>query len=289
MNIHVTNNLGWSKLFPLQKALNFVGSRDSEPRDDVLLKETEGSADGSVQPRHAQLLDLKLHDTQGNPLYRLVNLTETVLRVGLREDDATNPAESAEMISVHSFEHIEVTIGQPIWIGNYRLMLTENSAPLAVNELATSTTRPQSTGSQNSADFLNNGQTNLRSAVIGLEVRLPYNKLAPDTTVDCTILIRNNGAKNAVQFQIDIEGLPPEAYDLADAGPVLFPGVPAEVMLRLKHPCTPALDAGEYQLLVRVTAPNFYLGERAVETRKLYVLPCYRYLLRKKDGRNHAN
>jgi hypothetical protein len=115
---------------------------------------------------------------------------------------------------------------------------------------------------------------------IGLALSLPRTiVLAPDQSVDGTIVVRNMGTESGVQFQIELEGLQEECYEMGP-GPILFPNAEKQVFLRLHHPRKPHPPAGEHQIAIRASAPDAYPGQSAVESRQINILPYYDHTLR---------
>ena len=115
---------------------------------------------------------------------------------------------------------------------------------------------------------------------IGLALSLPrVVVLAPDNPVDGTIVVRNMGTESGVQFQIELEGLEEDCYEMGP-GPILFPNAEKEVFLRLHHPRKPHPPAGEHQITIRASAPDAYPGQSAVEPRQANILPYYDHTLR---------
>ena len=115
---------------------------------------------------------------------------------------------------------------------------------------------------------------------IGLALSLPRTiVLAPDNPVDGRVVVRNMGNESGVQFQIELEGLQEECYEMGP-GPILFPNAEKEVFLRLHHPRKPHPPAGPNQIRIRASAPDAYPGQSAVESRQVDILPYHDHTLR---------
>lgn len=177
----------------------------------------------------------------GNYGYRLVNLGDAEIRVGAGGERTLAPRST-----------IQVGDGETFEIGDFTLIL-------------------RAAGAARQAAAAGSGH-------IGLDLRLPGTPLAPDRTMEGVILLGNLGEQSNVQFEVDVEGLPAECYEVEPA-PLLFPGAEEQVRLRVYHQGgRPA--AGNHQVCVRVTAPEAYPAEEATIARSITVLPCYRHRLR---------
>lgn len=114
---------------------------------------------------------------------------------------------------------------------------------------------------------------------IGLGLVLPRTVvLNPDQPVEGTVVVRNQGNESGVQFQLALEGLDENSYEMGP-GPILFPNAQKEVFLRLYHPRKPYPPAGEHQVHIRATAPDAYPGQSAVESRTVTITPYFDHAL----------
>jgi len=121
------------------------------------------------------------------------------------------------------------------------------------------------------------------STAIGLGLALPRTVvLSPDQPVEGAVLVRNLGTESGVQFQLELEGLDEASYELGP-GPILFPNAEKEVFLRLYHPRKPHPPAGAHHIRIRVTAPDAYPGQSAVESRDVEISPYRHHTLRLLD------
>ncbi len=87
-------------------------------------------------------------------------------------------------------------------------------------------------------------------------------------------MVRNLGDSTGRQYKLELEGLPPEWYDIKP-GPILFPTAEREVSMHLFHPRGPALPAGDHRIRVRATIPDAYPGECTTVSRIIRILPFY--------------
>ncbi len=112
---------------------------------------------------------------------------------------------------------------------------------------------------------------------IGVSIALSHTTLAPNEAIEGTVTISNIGELTGVQFDISLEGLSTNCFDL-EPGPLLSSGAETKVALRIFHRgALPA--AGHNQFSIRVVAPNSYPGEQVVLSQMIEVLPMYRHKL----------
>jgi hypothetical protein len=116
------------------------------------------------------------------------------------------------------------------------------------------------------------------SASIGIRLTFNSTHLRPDAPLDGTITVRNQGQAQGVQFQIDIEGIPSEYFEVGPA-PILFPNAEKNVPLRLIHPRSPGLPAGPVRITIRASAVDAYPGENVSVSREIQVEPYYHHVL----------
>ena len=85
--------------------------------------------------------------------------------------------------------------------------------------------------------------------------------------------IKNAGSQPNCQFQVDVEGLAQDCYQI-DPIPLMYPGAQEEVrVLIIHHGQTP--PAGPQQVLFKITAPESYPGERCVIQQSLFITPVF--------------
>jgi hypothetical protein len=244
--IRVTDRDGWQHEFALDKALLYIGSA---PGNDIVLPVDRGTG---VAARQLQLVALGDED----PRYRVVNLGPAEVR--LTAGDALAPRGVGIL-----------TDGDGLQLGDFSLAfhlgegldMPAQGATAGVQRRATAS----STGSRASGD-------------IGLSFDLPQTVLEAGHAVEGAITVRNAGDKPGVQFRIDLLGLPAGCYDMGP-GPILFPGAGKLVPLRIHHPRGPVPPAGDYRVVVRVSAPEAYPGQRAEAAATIHVAPYYRHAL----------
>jgi hypothetical protein len=212
----------------------------SDPRNDIVLEPARGAG---VAVRQLQVII-----GGGVAGYRLVNMGETELVVG---DGDTR-------LAPRTF--IDIASGERLRVGDFTLtFLGEGGSADAA--LTPGAARPASGG-----------------ANIGVRLSLPHTQLTPDHSLDGAVTVRNLGDKPGVQFKIEVEGLDPGWYDIGP-GPVLFSGAEKDVFFRLRHPKQPKPAAGPLQLRLRVTAPAAYLGESALASQTIQIMPYHAYSL----------
>ncbi|MCD4737675.1 MAG: FHA domain-containing protein [Anaerolineae bacterium] len=173
--------------------------------------------------------------------YRLVNLGDTEIVL-----------EGETLLRLGHHATREVSAGQRIRVGEFTLLFQGNGC------------------------VLNPGDA---SETIGLRVILPERCLSAERSIEGAVIIRNQGSQPSVQFQLLLEGLPPESYYLG-AVPLLFPGAEKSVSFRLSHPRSPTFPAGTQRFTVRATAPSAYPGESATVSQMIEIVPFYAHELR---------
>src|SRR5829696_9423695 len=97
--LEITDKEGWKKVFPLEKAIIYVGS---DPRNDVALDPTRGSG---VSRRHLQLISV------GNGAgYRLINMGDADVRLGAHGETSLPPR-----------AFVELNPGEKVQVGDFVL------------------------------------------------------------------------------------------------------------------------------------------------------------------------
>lgn len=99
--VTVIDRGGWTKEYPLQKAIVHIGS---DPRSDIVLEPGRGSG---VAPRHAQLIAV----SGSGQDYRLVNLADSDIRLGPDNSQALSPLSSMGLAN-----------GQQLTLGDFTLI-----------------------------------------------------------------------------------------------------------------------------------------------------------------------
>ncbi len=247
--IDISDKDGWRREFPLQKTITFIGS---DLRNDIVLERHHGSG---VEPRHLQLLALP-----GSAQYRLVNLGNYEIVLGAGSNRTLAPRASQDIGNNEVVRVGEFTLTFHITAGRSEPALpVVGGAPL--------------TGGMPSADV--SGTSN----VIGVTLLLPTTQLMINQTLDGSLKIKNRGNRPGAQFKIELEGWPPEAYQMGP-GPMLFPNAEKEVFFKLRYPQTPNFLAGEHKITVRVSAPEAYLGAQAVVTQVVHIMAQYTHTMK---------
>jgi len=109
--LEVTDKEGWRKVFPLEKAIIYVGS---DPRNDVTLDAGRG---GGVSRRHLQLISVG-----GGAGYRLINMGESDVRLGAHGETSLPPR-----------AFVELNPGEKVQVGDFVLRF-EGEAPLMLED-----------------------------------------------------------------------------------------------------------------------------------------------------------
>jgi hypothetical protein len=118
-----------------------------------------------------------------------------------------------------------------------------------------------------------------QSESIELGLTLTTTSLSPDRPLDGKVTLRNTGNAAGVQFHLELKGFAPDSYEL-EPGPILFPNADAELALRLHHPRSPEMVAGNHRITIRATAPLAYPNEFAEVSRAIQVMPFFYHKLR---------
>jgi hypothetical protein len=237
--IEVIDKDGWRKSFPLDQGKTII-LIGSDSNNDVIL---EGQRGRGVAPRHLQLILSATADSK----CRLVNLADTDVLVG--ETDK-------RQLAPHSY--VNIAAGERVHVGDFSVIFHLDSG-LEVEE--------RREGKKYGAK------------AVGLRVSLSQTQLTRHQPLEGVITLRNQGDKAGVQFKLELEGLPPESYEM-EPGPILFAGAEKDVLLRLHPAKRSKLRAGEYQFAVHATAPEAYPGEGATSLQVVQVLPFYQHSLR---------
>jgi hypothetical protein len=265
-SVQVTDRDGWQKTFPLEKPLVHIGS---DPRNDIVLSAQQGTG---VAPRHLQLIGL----AAPKPGYRAVNL-----------GDQGIPVSESGVTALAPRSALEITNGVSLTLGEFTLVFylgepwTDTrpepvGRPPAGYPAQGRPPEPAHWAGRGSATGITRQERT--SAVIGLKLSLPDRDLDPDSPLEGSVIVRNQGHEPGVQFLLELEGLEPRCYEMGP-GPILFPNVEKGVSLRLHHPRGPNPPAGRHIIRVHATAPEAYPGESAIVSREFQILPYYSHAL----------
>ncbi len=244
IQIEITDRDGWRKEFNLQKRIIYIGC---DSRNDVILNPLRGAG---VASRHLQLIA-----SPGAPVvYTVVNLSDIGITLGEARDRSLEP-----------YSAVEIADGEKLQLGEYTLVfhLTTAAGLSESPSLAADTGMRLSTG----------------SASIGLRIALPQTNLSAEKPVEGTVFVCNQGNLPGVQFNLALEGLPSDCYEIGPA-PILFPGAEKGVFLRLHHPRRPGYAVGMHKITIRAEAVEAYPGESSVAARDIYIAPYYKHTLR---------
>ena len=245
--IDVINRDGWRREFPVTKSIIHVGS---DPNNDIVLDPAYGAG---VSPRH-------LIPVAGSSTFRAVNMSAENLVL----DEA-----GLQVVAPHTF--VDLAPGQQVKLGEFTLIVKDSgAAPVAA-----------AAGSNNSipsmgSPFASHSHPLSTSHVINVQLNLPNSKLTPSNDLNGSVTIINAGDQTGVQFNIAIEGLDSEFYEIGP-GPILFPGAEKDVVFRISHSRKPQPAAGQHEILVHVTAPGAYPGETVTVSQILEIQPYYNH------------
>lgn len=250
--IEIANVNGWRKTYQVHKRLIHVGS---DPGNDLAL---DDGGRGEIAPRHLQIISLP--ESAG---YRLVNVGDAAVFVGPAGDEVLPPRAARD-----------VADGECVQLGDFTLTFRagETTVDETMGEEHWSSTETGSEPAPQRADAQPTRATD--SGVIGLTLTLSQTALGPDQPIEGAITVRNQGQQTGVQFDLALEGLPSDCYDVGP-GPILFPGAARDVPLRLDHPRRPEPPAGPHAIQIRATAPEAYPGEQRVVSQVIEILPFY--------------
>jgi hypothetical protein len=110
-----------------------------------------------------------------------------------------------------------------------------------------------------------------KSRSIEASLIFPEAVLRSDSTLVGGLKVKNAGDQQGVQFQVSLEGLPDDCYQI-DPIPWMYPGAEEEVQVRIFHR-TFSPTAGYHDLLLTVIAPADYPGEELNIRQRLHVAP----------------
>lgn len=111
--------------------------------------------------------------------------------------------------------------------------------------------------------------------ILGLRLVLSGHVLQPGGMIHGRLYLRNLGDQPC-QFDVDLEGLPRENYEI-DPPPLIHPGGEESSDIRIYHRLvSPA--AGNALLTLRVGAPSVYPGRELMIQQTIRVVPNYQFL-----------
>jgi hypothetical protein len=119
------------------------------------------------------------------------------------------------------------------------------------------------------------------SQLIGASLIIADAVLRPDIPTFGRLILKNEGDKQACQFQVEIRGIASDCYQI-DPIPLLYPGAEEEVRVQFfHHSIYPA--AGLNNVTLVITAPSSYPAEQIVIQQGLYVMPVFEQQLEIRD------
>ncbi len=245
-HIEVTDKDGWRKDFLCQKRLVYIGS---DPRNDIILSPLRGVG---VAPRHLQLI---IPIGTGAPC-SIVNLSQAAIPIGAAGDRQLEASSAMEIVD-----------GAMLCLGDFTLVIHLQSlaAPSATENAP--------------HESVSRAVVGPTSASIGLRISLPQQTLNTDAPIEGVMVVSNLGNKPGVQFNLALDGLPPECCEISSA-PILFPGAEKGVTFRIFHPRQSGYQAGPHTLCFTATAEEAYPGEGVTVSREIRIAPYFNHSLR---------
>jgi hypothetical protein len=261
--IEIVDKEGWRKEFIVQKRLIYIGS---DPRNDIVLNPVRGAG---VAPRHLQLITTPSGSGGGASA---VNLCPVAIQLGQAVADGYARPDGFMGGPNRVLEPNTATLiadGESLHLGEFTLVF-RISTVMGMMPVQTS-----GTPSEPAQAVAGSG----RSASIGVRISLTQPYLMPENPVDGVVYVTNQGAVPGVQFNLGLEGLPPDCYEIGPA-PILFPGAEKGVPVRIFHPRRPGFPAGSLRLRFFAQANEAYPGEVASVVREIRLMPFYHHMLR---------
>jgi hypothetical protein len=146
-----------------------------------------------------------------------------------------------------SFQTMDIRDGDEIELGDYRLI---PKLPLATGYVKT-------------------------ASLIDATLTFPDAVLRPGYVTTGQLTIMNLGEQSDCQFNVTLSGLPEDCFYI-DPIPLMFPGAQEDVKVQLiQHKNHP--QAGTYDVVFTITAPEHYPGEELVIKQEIYVAPVYKH------------
>ncbi len=110
--------------------------------------------------------------------------------------------------------------------------------------------------------------------VIGLRMVLSGQVLYPGGSLTGTLYLRNLGSE-ACQFDVELQGLPPECYEISPPALIHAGGEESTEIQFFHRKAAPAPGVHNFDL--RVSAPDAYPGRELTIRQAIKVMPCYDY------------
>ncbi len=192
--------------------------------------------------RGVEVADLHAQLLANGSGYQLVNLANVDILLG-PEGNQTLPPRSA----------ITMTDGTSFLLGEFTLVFRGGGA------------------------FYGGAANRNTSKNIGLTLSMAQSRLTPHRSLDGVVIVQNLGERSGVKFELALEGLAPECFDL-EPGPLLSSGAEQEVLFRLHHRGAQP-PAGETTITIQATAPRAYSADFVAVSQTIQVLPYYRHRL----------
>ena len=101
--------------------------------------------------------------------------------------------------------------------------------------------------------------------------------LRPEVATIGVLTIKNAGQQPACQFQVELNGLPSDCYQI-DPIPLMYPGAQEEVRIRLFHRALYP-PAGLQQVILKISAPESYPSEELIIRHGVYVTAVFKQAL----------
>lgn len=179
---------------------------------------------GGVASVHIQLISSQ----PGKRGFRMVNLVSDPLEVSL--------SEARGRILVPAKGSRELTDGDGLKLGDFLLTFYLQSAHgISIEK---------------------------RSENIGVTYEMPSLILKEERKLTGLLTVRNFGEEKRCQFEIDLEGLPSDCYQI-DPAPLLYPGGEEKLQIRFFH-LGVRPSAGDCPILIRVSAVGAYPTEEVL-------------------------
>lgn len=110
--------------------------------------------------------------------------------------------------------------------------------------------------------------------------------LKPEFVTMGVLTIKNAGEHSACQFQVELNGLPTDCFQI-DPIPLMYAGAQEEVCMRIFHKLSYPL-AGLQTIILKITAPESYPGEELILRQGIYVAPVFKQTLELVDDLSAA-
>lgn len=186
---------------------------------------------------HIQLISSQT----GNRGFRLVNLVNEALEMTL--------SEARGRIAIPAKGSREIADGDALRLGDFQLTFYLQSAHgISIDK---------------------------RSQNIGVTFEMPSLSLKEERKLIGLLTVKNFGEERRCQFEVDLEGLPSDCYQV-DPAPLLYPGGEEKLQIRFFH-LGVRPPAGDCPILIRVSAVGAYPTEEVLLPIVLNVEAVNRY------------